>query len=312
MWPTIVVIGALLALSVLVNLRTSRPDGSLLRGVHPYRRLMPFVMRTRGESVVYFDLAVDAEPLCAYLERARERFEVDVTHCIVAAAAAALFETPEMNCFVAGRRLYRRSGRFVSFSMKRKALDKRAKIAVVKLELRPEETFRELCARIGDAIGVERSDARTHADREYALFNLVPRPLLAAAVALFRWLDYHGLLPGSFIRDDAMYTSAFIANLGSLKMGAGYHHLYEWGNCPLFVMAGQIEERAVVAHAAVAVRRVLPLRFSYNERIDDGLTARAGLETLRRVLEHPGEHLGCLADDGSDARPLGEPLAISN
>src|SRR5690606_4112017 len=146
-------------------------------------------------------------------------------------------------------------------SMKRKKMSKRAKLSVVKLEIRDGETFRELTERINAGIEVERSGQRTAADKEYDLFNLLPRPLLSGAARLLRALDYYGLLPyGAFIEGDGMYTSMFVANLGSLGMAPGYHHLYEWGNCPLFLMVGKIEDRVIVEDGKPVHVRVLPLR----------------------------------------------------
>jgi hypothetical protein len=297
--------GALFVLWVALNLKTSRPDGTLLP-VHPYRTMLTFLMPTRNESVVYFDAAVPAERLLAYVERARSRFHCDVTHVLVGAAAVALAKVPKMNRFVMGHRLYQRTGCSVTFSMKRKKLDREAKLAAVKLETLPGETFADVCARINDSIGVERSDDKTYVDKELSLLLAIPRPVLRWSVRLFRWLDYHNVLPGDFIANDAMYTSIFIANLGSLGMGAGYHHLYEWGNCPLFLMVGQVEERAVVEDGKVVVRTVLPVRFTYDERIDDGLNARFGIDALVRVLEDPFASLGCVEDDGSDAHVISE------
>ena len=43
-----------------------------------------------------------------YLEKARDKFGANMTHCLVAACAVALSENPKMNQFVSGRRLYRR------------------------------------------------------------------------------------------------------------------------------------------------------------------------------------------------------------
>ena len=51
---------------------------------------------------------------------------------------------------------------------------------------------------------------------------------------MVRWLDSVNLLPGSFIHPDPMYASMFIANLGSVKLESAFHHLYEYGNIPLF------------------------------------------------------------------------------
>ena len=81
--------GALVLLWIAIELKTSRPDGTLLRGLHPYRRIMPYIMQGRNESMVYFDTYVRAERLLDYLARARQRFPLDVSHCLVGAAAIA-------------------------------------------------------------------------------------------------------------------------------------------------------------------------------------------------------------------------------
>jgi len=282
-----------------------RPDGTLVPKIHPYRRLMPHIMRTRNESVVYFDSFARAEPLLAYLADVNARgFHADITHCLVAAGALGLFENPKMNRFVSGRRLYERNGTHVTFSMKRQKLGREAKLTAVKLEIPKGETFRGLCDRMNANVQVERSDKKTSADKEYEFFNRLPRALLDVAVHAFKAVDHWNILPRDFINGDGMYTSLFIANLGSLGMPAGYHHLYEWGNCPLFMMAGKIEKRALVVGDEVVATDVIPIRYSYDERIDDGLNARFGIEAVNRALENPYEHFGCVKDDGSDAWPL--------
>jgi hypothetical protein len=293
-----------LALLAAANAKTSRPDGHLVRGLHPYRRVMGFVMPTRNESVVYFDSYVDAEQLLAYLAQAGPRFGCDVTHCLAATGCITMVQNPTVNRFSLGGRLYQRDGVYLSFSMKRAQADRAAKLSVIKIRLQEGETFRQLCERINSGIRVERSGERTYADREFGLMSRIPRPILWLGVRALKTLDYYNLLPGSFIENDPLYTSMFCANLGSLQMGAGYHHLYEWGTCSVFTMAGQIEDRPIVRDGMVEIRKVLPLRFTYDERMDDGLNARFGIETFLYGLEHPFEYFGCLADDGSDAVPL--------
>jgi len=286
-----------------------RPDGELITGLHPYRRLMTHIMRGRNESVVYFDTFARADKLLDYIEQANDKgLEVDITHCLVGAAAAGLAMNPKMNRFVMGRRLYQRKTRQVTFSMKRKKLGREAKLSAVKLTMEDHETFRDLVERINGHINVERSGKKTYADKEFDILDKLPRGALDAAVNLLKSLDHWGALPSGFINGDAMYTSMFIANLGSLGMEPGYHHLYEWGNCPLFMMVGKIEKRPLVNDKdEVEVTRVIPIRWSYDERIDDGLNARYGIDAVNTALENPFEYFGCLAGDGSDAKPLKRP-----
>ena len=123
--------------------------------------------------------------------------------------------------------------------------------------------------------------------------------MLKRAARVLFWANDHNLLPASFIRDDSMYTGAFIANLGSLGMDAGFHHLYEWGNCPIFVMVGAVHDAAVVEDGQVVAARVMNLRFTYDERVEDGLAARQGFDIMLDVLEDPERFLGCLDPDAS-------------
>lgn len=296
--------GLLLVAWVLLTLKKSRPDGTFV-GVHPYRRLMFFIMPGRNESVVYFDREFRAEPLLAYLEKAKEAFGGNMTHATVAAINIGMGENPAMNQFIVGRRMYARKGRHITFSMKRQKLNKKAKLAVVKLGMKDGESFRELTERINGKINVERSGKRTRADKEFDLFNALPRPILWFADHAIYWLDYYGLLPfNAFVKDDAMHTSAVIANLGSLGMGPGYHHLYEYGTCPLFMMVGKIEEKPVIEDGKIVIGKVMHIRFSYDERIADGFTAHFGIESVARVLSDPDRWLGCIAADGSDTKPM--------
>ncbi len=283
--------GALLLVWILMSFKTSRPDGTYIK-THPYRRMMFFLFPTRNESVVYFDDFVKVDNLLRFIKEANEKIHVDITHMAVTAYGLALSTQPKMNRFTVGRRLYQRNGRFLSFSMKRQKLGKEAKIAVVKMKVEDKDTFENYVQRVNQKIGIERSDKVTYTDKELNLFLRLPRFILSKAIRVFYWLDYHNCLPGAFIVNDVMYTSGFIANLGSLKMGAGYHHLYEWGTCPLFLMLGKIEERAMVEDGQVVARRVLHIRFSFDERIDDGLNAGKGIESLRAILEDPYRYFG--------------------
>lgn len=298
-----IALGVLVLVLLLLELKTSRPDGTLLKP-HPFRRLMLFIMPTRTESVVYYQESIRAEKLEAYLEKIKPAFGGNVTHCTVAAANMGLASTPRLNRFVSGRRLYQRKGRWLTFSMKRSRSDGTAKLAIVKLPMDDGETFAQFCGRVNDKINLNRSGKKTYADKEFNLFNALPRLVLLAAVPLIRGLDHYNLLPKAFIDGDGMYSSVVIANLGSMKMDAGFHHLYEWGNCPIFVMIGAVHDEPVVEDGQVVPGRVMNIRFSYDERVEDGLAARLGFDVMLDVLEDPERYLGCLDEDPAAHSPM--------
>ncbi|MES2642941.1 MAG: hypothetical protein V4850_25885 [Myxococcota bacterium] len=279
------------ALWLVVEFKTSRPDGTLLR-LHPFRRILLYLLPTRADAVVFFDAYADGEALTTWLARHKEADTgVNMTHLTVAAANIALAATPKMNRFVVGRRLYQRNARWLSFSMKRARMDREAQISTVKLNMPDGEAFLDLVARMNGGIVQERSGKKTRTDKELDLFNFFPRPILRFGAWTLKAADYYNLLPRWYIDGDPLFTSIFIANLGSLGMGAGYHHLFEYGNCPLFIMIGKLEDRVIVRDGQPIVRPMLHLRFTYEERIEDGLNARFGIDKFVEVLENPANWL---------------------
>jgi hypothetical protein len=305
----LVAVAVVFLVLVLLELKTSRPDGTLI-GTAPYRRALMHITPRRNDSHVFFDTYVDAEPALAYLEAMKARGDVHLTHLLVAACNIALYETPRMNRFVKGHRLYQRKGRWLSFSVKKVKKDRTAKLAAMKMEMNDADTFLDVVRRMNEAIGVERSGSRTAQDKEMDFLAMIPRLIFATAFPLIQLLDYYNLVPGSFIKGDGMYTSMFIANLGSIDMAAAYHHLYEWGNAPLFLVVGRVEEKPWIIDGKVVPRKMIPLRFTFEERIDDGMNAQLGIDTAVHVLEHPFERLGCTAVDGSDTFRLIEKSVV--
>jgi hypothetical protein len=265
-----------------------RRDGTLAK-VPPYRRMMPFLMRQRNESIVLFEQQLDMSRAQPWLEawHARTGQHATAFHLVLHAIARVLHDRPHLNRFVAGRRIYDRRGVFMTFAAK-KAFRDDAPLATVKRAFVPGESFAGMVEALNADIQVARSDAISKVDRELSVLLRLPGFLLAASVALLRWLDGLGLAPRALIGDDPMYTSAFVANLGSLQIDAAYHHLYEYGNCPLFCTVGRLAPAPVVVGGAIEIRPSLVLRYSYDERIEDGFYAASALARVRGWIEDPG------------------------
>lgn len=270
-----------------------RPDGTLVRDVADVRRIVPYLMRGRNESAVYFEQTIDLTKVEAFLDAynaAHPDRRATLFHVVAWAAAKVLDRRPRMNRFVAGGRLWQRDGIWISFSAK-KRLDDEGTMFVVKRRFDPAASFAETVAFMYGDIVEGRSDVPSHTDKELGLLLKLPGPGLRLLLAAERGLDRLGLLPKWFTEPDPMFCSAFIANLGSLKMDAAYHHLYEYGNCPIFCVIGRTHETPVVVRdgkkSKVAVGRVATLRWTFDERIEDGLYAQRCLQMLASIVEDP-------------------------
>ena len=97
------------------------------------------------------------------------------------------------------------------------------------------------------------------------------------------------MLPSCYSRRPyaTTHASVFVANLGSVGLDAAWHHLYEYGNCPIFATLGRIQKLPIVVGDEVVARRAVRIRYTYDERIEDGLYAGRALMKLQERIEDP-------------------------
>jgi pyruvate/2-oxoglutarate dehydrogenase complex dihydrolipoamide acyltransferase (E2) component len=271
----------------------SRPDGNVASDVPAFRRMMPFLMPTRVESTVYFEQELDLtrtlELIDAYNARSPRR--ITLFHVFLWAAVRTLHARPRLNRFVSGGRVYDRDGIWISYSAK-KSLDDGSAIVVPKRRFEPTQSFDEIVDAVHGDVAEGRSDKESHVDKELKLALRLPSFLLSLAVRCLRWLDAVNLLPGGFIRADPMYSSVLIANLGSVQLESAYHHLYEYGTISTFAALGRIREvRELTKSGAVTTRTICSVKYSIDERIEDGLYCARSLELLRDLVENFGAAL---------------------
>lgn len=277
----------------------NRFDGTRAKNVPAYRRLIPFLMRGRNESAVYFEQTVDLTQTLVWLERfnAGRQQRVTVFLLLLGAIVRTLAERPHLNRFVSGRRIWDRKGIWLSFAAK-KRMDDRAPLSTVKLEFDPEQPLTDMVERMQGGIDEARSARKSAAERDTGLLLRLPALIIEIIVRLVALLDFFNLAPRSLLEYDPMYASVFVANLGSLGLDAAFHHLYEHGNCPLFVTVGRMERVAAVdENGALAVKTVMRLRYVYDERIEDGLYCARALQALQERMENPACWAGKPADD---------------
>ncbi len=283
------IFGALVVIWILLNLKRGRADGQLVKNIHPFRTMLLFACPNRQASTVYFDVSIKAQNMEAFLKKQGE--ESSIMNLLVWAGKIALENCPEMNRFCSGNRLYLRNGVHISFTVKKDLKDRNSKTSFLKLNLSKFKTFEDLCERIKGGVKVERSDEETYSDKEHSFFSSLPNFIFGPIYKLAALLDYYNLLPFWFYKEDGLFTSLIITNLGSLKMKPGFHHLYEWGNCPIFAMVGKVKDEVIAKDGKVEIERVLPIRISFDERIEGGMVAKFGLQKFIDVLENPEEHL---------------------
>jgi hypothetical protein len=272
-----------------------RPDGTRARDVPPIRAVMAYLMRGRNESLVLHDTLYDIGRTRVWLKAYNRAHAEHATlfHLFAYACARALHERPELNRFVSGGRLYQRNEVAFAFAVKPEWHD-HAALVTVKLVCPAGEAFPDFVRRMSAAVDEARAGPRA-VDHEVKWVMRMPGLLVRLGVALVRLLDAWNLLPAFFMRNDPLYASLFLANLGSAGVSDAYHHLYEYGTVSLFGALSAPRRVPVAEGDAVVVKETIGARWSFDERIHDAFYAARSLRIVQRIVEDPERHLGAAA-----------------
>jgi len=268
--------------------RGGRRDGVRVRTQHDLNALFPYFMKRRCDSLIFFTVQLDMEPLLAYIAREKkEGREVRFFEFFCAATVKLLREREQINRFVKGRRLYQRETVEISTVAKREMSDQGAETNLI-LRFDKGATYDDITGELRSKIKEVKTAAPPKDDKIFAAFLKLPRSVLMAVIRIFELMDW-GRGPPRFIEEiDPMRASAFIANLGSVGVDAPYHHLYEWGTCSLFIAIGSIKKAPVVLEdETLGIRTMVQCKIVLDERVADGYYFARSLDLFKSYFAEP-------------------------
>ena len=265
-----------------------RPDGKRLR-LPAFNALMPYLLRGRNASAVYFGRDVDVENAVKYVHRKNAEFgsnRFNLFGLILAAAARTIAEKPDLNRFIKGNAIYQRNELSLSFIVK-KRLTEEAKETNAKIAFLATDTIEEAMDRINAEIEFAKGDEPGADDKLIEVLHGIPFGK-ALATKVLRVLDWLNITPASMIRTDPLYTSAYFANLGSLGLDAPFHHLYEWGTASMFCVIGRSFQREIKNRdGSFSKRTHIGIKVTVDERISEGIYFAHAAALFMRFIEKP-------------------------
>jgi hypothetical protein len=250
---------------------------------------MPYLMKGRNEAAVYFEQELNLNKTDAFIRAWNQEnpaLRIDVFHLALWGLRSAFERTPSTHRFVAGGRLYDRKGIWFSYAVKQK-LETGSPLVVVKRRFDTDDSFAAMVEGMAEAQADLKSGDENRVERELGLLMFFPGWIRRIIMKAISGLDRLGMLPPSYIEHDPMYASAFFANMASLGMPPVYHHLYEYGTCGVFCSLGRPVTEPGSPTSGPDRRRSMVVRWTYDERVDDGLAAWYSLRRFKQVVEDP-------------------------
>lgn len=267
-----------------------RPDGRVVRDMEPMQQIMPYIMKTRTDSMNMFEDTFDCAPMDTYIkEKATQDIKLSYMHIFIAAIVRIIALRPQLNRFIMNGRIYTRPKIWVSCVV-HPTLKDGSTGTTIKLCFEGTETILEIAEIINAAIEKETNNRIGENDTDKLMRTLmrrIPRPLIRFVINTLMWMDRHNMLPKAILELSPFHTSFFITNLKSLGINHVYHHVYEFGTTGLFFAMGKEKTIPVMHGENIQPEKHMGFSLVCDERFCDGLYFALSLRMMRKFMKNP-------------------------
>ena len=267
-----------------------RKEGRLLRSLPAFAKFIPFIMPTRNDACNQYEESFEVTDLDRRLRQLRVAGYkgIGFLHFIIAAYIRGVSMLPGINRFVVGRRIYARDNIEVVMTVKR-SLSVDATETTIKVVFEPTDTIFDVYRKMNEKIDeVKTSDGNNNTEDVAETLCRAPRFLLRFALTILRIMDYFGWLPEKLVEASPFHGSMIITDLGSLRIGPIYHHIYNFGTLPVFIAFGAKRHAYEIdRHGQVVDHKYVDCKFTMDERTVDGHYYAQFLQAIRYIFAHP-------------------------
>ena len=269
-----------------------RKDGRKVRTINPMNKFMPYIMPMRCDACnTYADMfdVTKTDRFCR--EKVKEgKTNFGFLHVMLAAYIRAVSQRPALNRFVSGQKIFTRDGDIQIVMTIKKTLSSDAPDTCIKVRFSPEDTVDEVYEKFNKAVTdvTSQPDDQSSFDKLNKALSLIPGLFCRWTVKFLNFLDYFGWLPKKLLWLSPFHGSMIITSMGSLGIKPIYHHIYNFGNLPVFLSYGTKYFRMMPdKNGEMVKKKYIDLKVVTDERICDGYYYASVFKYIKKVFDNP-------------------------
>ena len=269
-----------------------RSDGRRIRTLSPMARITAYFQVERNTCSNLFEESFEISHVERYIRQKRREGLTDfgITHVLLAAYVRGVAKYPQLNRFISGQKVFSRGEDIQYCMVVKKEMTVDSPDTSIKVHLSPYDTATDVYNKLNAAVESvkQTQELDSNLDGLIMALNLIPGVIMKFTVWFLKLLDYFGLLPKFLLELSPFHGSLFFTSMGSLGIKPIYHHLYDFGNLPVFAAFG-LKRKALELQedGSVVQRKYVDVKFVTDERIVDGYYYATFFKYFRRLIAHP-------------------------
>lgn len=265
-------------------------EGRRLKNIMPMNVIQSYIMPTRIGASNFFRERIEITRCEEYIrqKRAEGLKGFGMLYVVLAAYTRVLSQRPALNRYIRGQKIYARNNVEYCLTVK-KELVLNAPETVIKLETMPDDTANGIYEKLNKLVSEnKKEETKNNMDHFAKGLTYIPGVILKFVVWFLKTLDYFGLLPRSVTRLSPFHGTMFITSMASLGIAPIHHHLYDFGNLPVFISIGtRRKEYELQADGTTKTKKYMDITVVCDERICDGHYYASAFKYMAKLLQHP-------------------------
>ena len=268
-----------------------RPDGRKLRTLDPVQVVGGFIMPTRVGASNFVRDSVEITAMERYIREKRRAglSGFGITHVFLGAYVRTVAKYPALNRFFSGQQTFSRDNDIQFCMMVKEDMTTEAAESAMKLHLQPTDTVEDIYRKMNEQVTrIKQAADASNFDKTAKLLSLIPGVAFKFVVWVLKVMDYFGLLPKFLLEVSPFHGSIFFTSMGSLGIPPIVHHLYDFGNLPVFCAFGcKYRKNEIDMEGNLVQRKYIDFTVNTDERICDGFYFATALKHMKKLLQHP-------------------------
>lgn len=267
-------------------------EGRRVKSLPPMSYVIPYIMKTRNTSMNYIRDSINIEKAEAYIKKKRQEglTSFGMLHIFLAIYARTVSQKPGINRFIRGQKIYTRDHIEVMMTIK-KEMTIDSPDTCIKFYMSPEDTADTIYHNFNKLVEENKAksgNGESGFDTTARILTYIPGVFLRFTVGFLRFVDYFGLIPRPLTHISPFHGSLAITSMGSLGIPPIYHHLYDFGNIPVFISYGAKRKTYELDKDGNSVlKRYIDITVVTDERICDGFYFASALKYMRTIFNNP-------------------------
>ncbi len=267
-----------------------RFDARYLKDTDSMHFIMPFMFPNRCDNETFFSFKIDLTRVNEYIAKKNAdhpEYKYNLFQCLIAATLKTITLRSKLSIFIHDRKMYKRNEISAAFTVKQEFSDDGGEVLAF-IHSKPDWTIDDLHNELHRQLLKLKN--KSYVDESTGVmdkFNKLPKFISRPIISAICGLEKKGMILPALVETDPYHSTVNFANLGSIGLPSGYHHLTNWGTTSLFVVVGKAGRMPFYENDQVVFKDGVELNMTVDERIADGYYFSKSMKILQYFLQNP-------------------------